>query len=235
MSVLNKYVRVDHVKFEDYRVAKELLIENGFMFKFDLSSGYHHLSVNPLHHPYLGFSWFLNGKLSYFVFSVLPFGLRSAPYIFTKLLRPLFTFWRSQGLRIVVFLDDGWGINKDFQSSLRDAEFVKQTLVKAGFVINLQKSIFLPVQILEWLGYLWDLKEGYFKIPERRILNTSVCLQNLLNSLPVLSARKLAQLAGKIISMAPVLGNICLLKTKVVFFFDVSNPDFLGIQKLISS
>jgi hypothetical protein len=74
LSVLNKYVREYHVKFEDYRVAKEfLLIENGFMFKFDLSSGYHHLSVNPLHHSYLGFSWYLNGRLRYFVFNVLPF------------------------------------------------------------------------------------------------------------------------------------------------------------------
>ena len=71
--------------------------------------------------------------------------------------------------------------------------------------------------MLEWLGYLWGLKAGYLQIPDRRMENTRVCLRNLIESLPVSSARKLAQFAGKIISMCPVLGKVCLLKTKVFF------------------
>lgn len=43
----------------------------------------------------------------YYVFYVLPFGLATAFYLFTKLLHPLVKYWRSQGFWIVVYLDDG--------------------------------------------------------------------------------------------------------------------------------
>jgi hypothetical protein len=87
------------------------------------------------------------------------------------LLRPLVKYWRNAGIRIVVYLDDGWGINKDFASASEDALFVKLTLQKAGF-INFDKSIFVHVQIIEWLGYVWDLQTGFLRIPERRLQNT---------------------------------------------------------------
>ena len=76
LSILNTYVRKDKFKFEDHKVAKEFIIPNGYMFKFDLTSGYHH--------TYLGFSWVFNGIVKYFVFSVLPFGLSSAPICFPR-------------------------------------------------------------------------------------------------------------------------------------------------------
>ena len=44
-----------------------------------------------------------------------------------------------------MFLDDGWGTNVDLSSASADALFVKDSLVKAGFVINDQKPIWLPV------------------------------------------------------------------------------------------
>jgi hypothetical protein len=214
LSILNTYVKKDRIKFEDYKVAKELLFPSGFMYKFDLSSGYHHISIKPIHHSYLGFSWFFHGKCRYFVFSVLPFGLSSAPFIFTKLLRPLVKFWRLKGLRIVLFLDDGWGINKSFEHALCDANFVSSTLLKAGFLINKEKSVFVPVQRLEWLGFIWDLQHGTLKIPDRRIENTLSCIRTMKSSFPRVTARKLAQLSGKIVSMMPVLGNVALLQTK---------------------
>ena len=81
-----------------------LLIEkNDFLFSFDLKSGYHHVDVAKEHWKYLGFSW----GSCYYVFTVLPFGLASACYIFTKLVRPLVGYWRRKGLRIVVYLEDG--------------------------------------------------------------------------------------------------------------------------------
>ena len=52
------------------------------------------------HRKYLALSWdFGKGHTRYFQFTVLPFGLSSAPFIFTKLLKPLETHWRSQAIR----------------------------------------------------------------------------------------------------------------------------------------
>ena len=51
------------------------------MIWFDLKSGYHHVGIYPDHQAFLGFVWKFPGVLSfrYFVFTVLTFGLSSAP------------------------------------------------------------------------------------------------------------------------------------------------------------
>ena len=83
-----------------------LLFEKGdYLFSFDLKSGYHHVDIAEVHQKYLGFSWWG----CYYVLTVLLFGLSTACYMFTKLLRPLVRYWHSKGLRLVVYLDDGLG------------------------------------------------------------------------------------------------------------------------------
>jgi len=68
------------------------------------------VDIFPDHLKYLAFSWdFGRGHTRYFQFTVLPFGLSSALYIFTKLLKPLETHWRAQGIPIAIFFDDGVG------------------------------------------------------------------------------------------------------------------------------
>jgi len=59
------------------------------------------------HRQYLGFSWECHGKPQFYLFKVLPFGLSTACYTFTKLLRPLIKYWRAQGLRALLYLDGG--------------------------------------------------------------------------------------------------------------------------------
>ena len=77
------------------------------MLPFDLKSGYHHVEIYEPHRRYLSFQWQYEGRAQFFVFTVLSFGLATACYAFTKLLRPLIRYWRSQGLRVILYLDDG--------------------------------------------------------------------------------------------------------------------------------
>ena len=107
-----------------------LLFEKGdFLFSFDLKSGYHHVDIAKIHQKYLGFSW----QGAYYVFTVLPFGLSTACYMFTKLLRPLVRYWRGQGIRIVVYLDDGLGAAIGEANASRASGIVSATLEQAGF------------------------------------------------------------------------------------------------------
>ena len=78
-----------------------LLNPGEWMLAFDLKSGYHHIEVVQHHRKYLGFAW---GE-AFYTFSVLPFGLSSAPYAFTKLMRPLVRLWWSKGLRAILYQD----------------------------------------------------------------------------------------------------------------------------------
>ena len=57
-----------------------MFTKEDFLFKFDLKTGYHHLDIFELHQKYLGFAWREGEVLSYFVFTVLPFGLPTACY-----------------------------------------------------------------------------------------------------------------------------------------------------------
>ena len=54
------------------------------MFKFDIKQGYHHIEVDKEHQKFLGFSWVVNGETKYFVFTVLPFGLKAHNHLLAK-------------------------------------------------------------------------------------------------------------------------------------------------------
>jgi hypothetical protein len=66
---------------------------------------------------YLGFSWLKDGVRIFYKFLVLPFGLASACYSLTKITRPLVKKWRSEGKQIIMYLDDGIGIDPDEHKS----------------------------------------------------------------------------------------------------------------------
>ena len=135
------------------------------------------------------------------------------PFLFTKCLREIVNYWRLNGIRIIMFLDDGWGTNVDLSSASADALFVKDSLVKAGFVINDQKSIWLPVQNLLWIGIMWNSIQYEISIPGRRISDCLNTIQFVLENKSHVSARQLAMRSGKLISMKPVYGNLVRLMT----------------------
>lgn len=132
---VNKCVRKDRFKLEGVKNAIQYCKVHDCTFKFDLKSGYHHFDINPFHVQYLGFCW----KEMYYCFSVLPFGLSSAPYIFTQLLKPLLKHQSEMGYRILVYLDDGFGIMSSYESCQIMSNNVKQDMRKAGFITNTAK------------------------------------------------------------------------------------------------
>ena len=110
-----------------------------------------------MHHKYLGFEW----KGRFFVFTVLPFGLCTACYLFTKLLHPLVHYWREKGLRIVVYLDDDLCTVSGEGAACTANQLVQHTLEQAGFAVHPDKSVWKPTQNLTWLGFVIDMTMGY--------------------------------------------------------------------------
>ena len=81
----------------------------------------------------------------------MPFGQSSAPCIFTKTPKPLEKHWRHQGVCVAIFLDDGWGIEKDCQVCCAAANAVRPDLGRVGFSTNDDKSVWEPCWKLDWL------------------------------------------------------------------------------------
>ena len=73
-------------------------------------------------------------SIRFFVFTVLSFGLSSAPYIFTKCLKPLEKYWRFNDVNITLFLDDGWLIVSDHETCAVLATNIWSDLRKSGFI-----------------------------------------------------------------------------------------------------
>ena len=59
------------------------------------------------------------------MFTVLPFGLATACYAFTKLLQPLVKYWRMQGLRVILYLDDGIVVVSGRQAAMEASNEVR--------------------------------------------------------------------------------------------------------------
>jgi hypothetical protein len=69
------------------RTATQHIKHNSSLFNFAIHSAYHHVdSFFYLHTEYLWFSWLKDGVRIFYKFLVLPFGLASACYLFTKML-----------------------------------------------------------------------------------------------------------------------------------------------------
>ena len=149
LRYLNQYLIQKKFKYEDIRIALTLMEGVSFLFTYDLKSGYHHIDIHVDSQTFLGFEW----KGKYYVFTVLPFGLATACYVFTKVLRPLVRYWRGQGIKCVLYLDDGIGLAANEVLARQYSEVVRCSLESAGFVANEEKSRWDPAQCGCWLGF----------------------------------------------------------------------------------
>ena len=64
---------------------------------------------------------------------------------------------------------------------LRKPNLIKDTVVsdldRAGFMLNIMKSQLSPVQVIDWLGFTLDLREGRFSVLNSKLI---ICCMQLL-------------------------------------------------------
>ena len=149
--------------------------------------------------------------MKFYVFTVLPFGLSSAPHVFTKILKPLEKHWRYA----LLFFSTTDGVLKKILKCVGLSRMPLETdLFKAGFVTNEDKSVRIPCQRLDWLGITWDSARGTIEIFDRRVVKITNTIDSIIASDFVLSVRRLASFTGQIVSTAPVSGNISRIMTR---------------------
>ena len=171
----------------------EQFVKTGsFLFKFDIKNGYHHVDIWAGHRQFLGFSWTFVGRDRYFVFTVLPFGITSGPFIFTKIMRVLVTHWRERGVNICCFLNDGLATDSQHDVLHDHSDFVKTSLEASGFLTNEDKSEWNPTQDITWLGVHVNTTGG-FSIPPSRVTSLIHTLDHIIAQLPYTTTRTLAK------------------------------------------
>jgi len=145
---------------------------------YDMMSGYYHMGVHPVTRTFLGFFW--EGR--YFVYNCIPFGLSTAPWVFSKVMRELVTHWRKSGIRVLPYFDDFMLINSGFWQCARLARRVEKDFVKAGLKINAPKCSPVPAKQRRQLGSVVGFEEGKFQVPGDRFEALKAAVEGILSS-----------------------------------------------------
>ena len=101
-----------------------------------------------------------------FQFLCLPFGLCTAPRVFTKVFKPAVELLSSIGIRLVIYMDDIL-LMANSKQLIREQTYTALFLL--GFVINNKKSVLTPCQQVEFVGMTVDSQSMIIKLPGENI------------------------------------------------------------------
>ena len=111
---VNEYLVKKKFKFEGLKDLSDLAEKGDHAVSFDLTSGYYHVELHPRTRTYNGFE----KKGSYYFCNCMPFGLATAPWVFSKVMRELMIYWRKGGIIVLPYLDDFFFSKKGKQACL---------------------------------------------------------------------------------------------------------------------
>ncbi|XP_008556227.1 uncharacterized protein LOC103577389 [Microplitis demolitor] len=133
---------------EDIRTAVKLMSRGCYMATTDLQDAYFMISICKEHRSYLRFRW--RGQIYEFV--CLPFGLSCAPWVFTKVMKPIMSLLRSKGYLSTIYIDDCLCLGATFAECVANVKFTTELFCCLGFIIN-NKSPLTPAQKCNFLGF----------------------------------------------------------------------------------
>lgn len=116
LKPLNEFIVYRHFKMENLVALSHLIKQGDWMAKFDLKDAYLTVPIHQEHRHFLQFKW----RGTVYQFNSLPFGLKSAPWAFTNLLKPVVACLRERGIRLVIYLDDVIVLNSSREGLIND-------------------------------------------------------------------------------------------------------------------
>ena len=190
---LNEWVAPQHFKMEGMGTLRELLRVNDWMVKVDLKDAYFTVPMHPSHQSYLRF---MVGQ-EHYQFTCLPFGLSCAPWVFTKVMKPIAIFLRSMGVRMIIYIDDILLMGNSPEQVESHLETLIFLLTNLGFIINTPKSIMTPTQEIEYLGLVVNSTTLHLRLPGEKLHHIRMEVNQILQKSQV-TAQQLAQIIGKL-------------------------------------
>ena len=154
-------------------------------------SAYFHVPIHPSSRKYLRFAF----ENRVYQFRVLPFGLNTAPQVFTRLGHTVAAYLHRQGVSVIPYLDDWLIHHPDRQILSRHQALLIDTLDLVGFILNRKKSELDLTQDLQFLGILLRLDLGKTLLPESKAGEIVACARHL-SSLRVLDYHQVSHFMG---------------------------------------
>ena len=177
LKKFNKFIKTEHFKIEDTRMATKLIAQDDHMANLDLENAYFLIPFKNNLSKFLRFVF--KGRM--FEFTCLPFGLSIALFIFTKVMKPVVLHLRKLGFMSIIYLDDILCIGSTLEACRENVKATLDTLYALGFIVNLGKSNLEPAQKAEFLGFIINSRKKTLELPEKK-------RQKMLNLIRVFSS-----------------------------------------------
>ena len=119
----------------------------------DLSDAYHHVPIALPSRRLVGFT--LAGRV--YQYRALPFGLRPAPRLKTRLVSTVAAFLTEKDIRLFCYLDDWLIVEDSPQRLVLHGYYTLKVVQSLGFIVNCEKSDLTPTQRPMFLGAKIDI------------------------------------------------------------------------------
>ena len=201
LRTLNHYLRPPHFKMEGLYMVPSVVQKDFLLAKVDLKDAYLTVPVSAEFRCLLAFQ---NESKAFLQFQTLPFGLCTAPYVFSKLTKPAVQFLRQIGIHIIIYLDDMLLVSPTEKSLVQDLSTVLWLFTCLGFVVNTAKTTVVPSTELEFLGFSLDTKTMTVALPAIKMNGIQSDVAKILQSQKI-SSKVLSQLLGRLVATKPAV------------------------------
>ncbi|KAK2717692.1 hypothetical protein QYM36_006463 [Artemia franciscana] len=199
LKKLNESIKYYHFKMESVQSAVLLMTKNCYMASVDLVDFYYSCPVDFEYQLWLCFE-----VDCYYAFTCMPNGLSSAPRVLTKLMKPVFSLLRRKGYMSIVYLDDTLLLGRSVLECQNNVYETVKLLSELGFVIHPGKSVLIPSQRIEFLGFLLDSRLMCISLPERKIEKVLDSVSKVLRQKST-TIQNLAETLGVLVSTFPAV------------------------------
>lgn len=170
------------------------------MATVDLKDAYFLLKIHPDSRKYLRFLF--EGRI--YEFNVLPFGLNTAPYIFTKIMKPVVQLLRLAGYISTIYLDDLLLMGRSFNECTKNITMTIKLLTALGFIVNYDKSNLTPSFSCRFLGFIIDSHKLQICLPKEKRTRIRTELLRIMN-LHQCKIKTFARIIGLLVSACPAI------------------------------
>lgn len=198
----NRFTQTHHFKMEGLHSLKDVLHRHDWLTKLDVKDAFLHIPIHVAHRDFFRFRW----KRRHFRFKVMPFGYCDSPRIFTKVMKCVMETLRQRGVRCVAYLDDILIIASSREESLQHTQMTVDLLHSLGFSINREKSVVVPSQSQEFLGFLVNSTDMTLSLPAKKLRDLRHLVRSTLRKNENgkdLSPRELARVVGQLHATHP--------------------------------
>ena len=154
----------------------QLIQHDDYAFCIYLQDAYLHIPIVKHHHHFLHFVW-LNVPYQW---KILPFGLATAPRVFTSLTKAILFLCHCKGLCIFIYLDDILVVIHFKQAGKRACLFLCSFLVCLGLHIYFAKSDLHLSWPFCFLGLCWDTVHMSVSLPPDKLADIQQLALSLL-------------------------------------------------------